>query len=144
MLVMLFYHGHKTAVAILFIIGWSSDYRLENKAMSKRNVYPEPGTWVVDDKYGLPPTGPPDDLTSESVSVNQLTEAVAYHGLGYCIHSYISPEKIKDIKLRKLWQHARRDMIAVLECIEELRNGPRNATPIRKNKSGTVIGEKLL
>jgi hypothetical protein len=40
------------------------------------------------------------------LSVEDVSQYVAYEGLGYCIYAYIAPEKITDPNLRRLWKEA--------------------------------------
>ncbi len=115
--------------------------------MPKKNrLYPEPGLWVADDRNGLPRIEPPESLPDGKISsVDLRDEQIAYHGLGFCIYSYIPPEKIEDIQLRKLWQKAQKAMREITKYLESATPKPRKGIiPKRKLETDTVLGEKLL
>ena len=113
---------------------------------NKNRLYPEPGLWVADDRDGLPKIEPPEPLADGKISAVDLRdEQIAYHGLGFCIYSYIPPEKIEDIPLRKLWQRAQRAMREIVIYLESATPKPKKGTILkRKRETDTVIGEKLL
>ncbi len=115
--------------------------------MPKRNrLYPEPGLWVADDRHGLPKIEPPEPLPDGKISAVDLRdEHIAYHGLGFCLYSYIPPEKIEDIQLRKLWQKAMKAMREVTKYLESATAKSKKGIILkRKLKTGTVVGDKLL
>ena len=109
-------------------------------------LYPEPGLWVADDLKGLPVIEPPEPLPIGKLSsVDIRDEHIAYDGLGFCVYSYIPPEKIADVQLRKLWQRARRSMRDIVEYLETVDKISRNNVVLKSNsKNSNVIGERLL
>lgn len=83
------------------------------KIASKR--YPEPGSWVDDNMKGFEPIEVPEKpYNGEQMSNAELREIVAYEGLGFCIHQYIPPGKIKSKTLQDLWRKAKKAMTAVV------------------------------
>lgn len=112
---------------------------------AKHKLYPEPGTWVIDDRSGLPRIEPPEDLPPGKLNSPNIKDQISYHGLGFCLYSYISPENVADIHLRKLWQKARRDMREIVSYLENADKQSRDNVILKKRvKTNSVIGEKLL
>ena len=84
-------------------------------------LYPEPGAWVIGTrKHGLPEIDPPSHPVKPGLTKDQIRDYVAYEGLGFCLCSFIAPDKIKDPKLRRMWTEARESMKRVVECLDEV------------------------
>ncbi len=116
------------------------------KRTKHNSLYPEPGSWVIDDRQGLPKIECPEPFADDNISPRNLRdEQIAYHGLGYCIYCYIPSEKIDDIPLRKLWQKAKRAMIDILAYLEDIDDKPRKNIILKQNRrTKNVVGERLL
>jgi hypothetical protein len=78
----------------------------------------EPGGWVNDPTKGMPKIDDPGPLPSGKLSVEEVQDQIAYHGMGYCLWDYIPPGRIKDAKLQTLWRAARRNMLNIVEYFE--------------------------
>jgi len=126
-------------------------------------VSAEPGKWLTD---GFLPSGEEGELAEEFEGSYKLEAAevrddwVSYEGLGYCIYELISPQKIADQRLAKLWDKARKAMQEVVEYLElapessqvgrrwtkkAKKKRKSNPKPInRKQTSSTkILGEKI-
>ena len=77
----------------------------------------EPGGWVADPMKGMPKIDHPGPLP-DKLTVEEVQDQIAYHGLGYCLWDYIPAERIKNTNLRTLWRKARRTMVDVIEYVE--------------------------
>ena len=77
------------------------------------------GSWIYDKMVGMPSIDPPDDLPAGKLDLTYIRNAIIYEGLGFCIFHYINPEKIKDIKLKKLWAKAKEAMRKIIEYMEK-------------------------
>ena len=75
-------------------------------------LVPEPGAWVLDQPRGMPQILPPAALpTGVDMTTREVQEQVAYHGLGFCVYSFILPARVKDRRLRRLWRETQDAMI---------------------------------
>ena len=83
-------------------------------------LYPEPGTWVLDEMRGMPRIDPPEALPRGQIDVAIVKDHVAYEGLGFTIYSFIPAERISDSQLRKLWREARAAMQKVVDYLEDI------------------------
>lgn len=94
----------------------------------RRQLYPEPGSWILDQRQGLPPIQPSPPLPKDRLlSAGEVRDDyVAYEGLGYCIYVYIPAEKIGDSKLRVLWRNAQRAMRQITKYLETVPAPPDN------------------
>jgi len=82
-------------------------------------LYPEPGAWVIGTRQrGLPEISPPSHPVKPGLTNDQVRDYVTYEGLGYCVCSFISPDKIKDMKLQELWVKAHRSLKDVVEYLD--------------------------
>jgi len=86
------------------------EFRKSKKKSANTSAVPEPGNWVFDTDKGMPKIHPPATLDGSMLSVDEVSEHVAYEGLGYCIYAYIPPGKIQDKKLADLWRKAQAEM----------------------------------
>ena len=98
----------------------------------KTGIWPEPGAWVLDMPKGMSTPQPPEPFTTR-VSAYEIRDAIAYEGLGFCIHSYILPQKIADDNLRRLWVQANKSLQSVVDYLAEL--------PPENKKSRTVYNK---
>ncbi len=80
----------------------------------------EPGDWVNDMPDGMQKPSPPKKLTESKLSAHEIRELAAYEGLGFCIHSFISSQRIADKDLRLLWARAKNSLQKVIDYLEEL------------------------
>jgi hypothetical protein len=78
----------------------------------------EPGGWVGDPTKGMPKIDHPGPLPEGTLSVEEVQDQIAYHGLGYCLWDYIPVARIRDAKLQTLWRGARRTMLNIVEHLE--------------------------
>ncbi len=85
--------------------------------LKQRSLVPEPGLWVADDLYGLG-VQPPEPLPNRRLGTREVGRYVAYEGLGFCVFEYISPERIADRKLARLWIKARTALQEIVEYLE--------------------------
>jgi hypothetical protein len=86
----------------------------------KNPLYPEPGTWVLDPVKGLPKSMPPEPVPRDHKMTNrEIQDYVLYEGLGFCVYSLISSDRIRDKRLAKLWSQSRAAMQKVVEYLEE-------------------------
>jgi hypothetical protein len=83
-------------------------------------IYPEPGTWVLNQPKGFDTTGPPPELPRDrKLNLQEAQQHIAYEGLGFCIFSYIKANRIEDKKLAELWKKANTAMKEVIKYVEE-------------------------
>lgn len=85
----------------------------------RHKLYPEPGAWVLDKTHGLPVIGPPQLPVTKNLTTKQVADEVEYHGLGFCIYSYIFPEKIADKDLAEKWRAARKALVAIVKHLDQ-------------------------
>jgi hypothetical protein len=88
------------------------------KCKRPSSLYPEPGTWAVSKTPGIADIEPPEPLSHELISANQVKDIISYEGLGFTLYSYLPAEQIADPKLKKLWQKARTAMQSIVEYLE--------------------------
>lgn len=103
-------------------------------------IQAEPGAWVNDMPDGIPKPQPPEPLSEDKLSAHEIRELVAYEGLGFCIHSYIFPQRIADAELSQLWVKAKKSLQAVVDYLEGLPAedpSKREKTKLRYNKSSS-------
>ena len=81
--------------------------------VKRHKLYPEPGAWVCDTYKGLPILQPPEHEIRKPLESYQVADEVEYHGLGFCLIGYITPDKIIDPILQKRWEEARKALQAV-------------------------------
>jgi hypothetical protein len=79
----------------------------------------EPGGWVNDPTKGMPKIDDPGPLPSGKLSVEEVQDQIAYHGMGYCLWDYIPAERIADAKLRAFWRAGRKAMLNIVEYLDE-------------------------
>lgn len=84
-------------------------------------LYPEPGSSVLQSYEGLPKQSPPQPLSDEPLTANEVKDHISYDGLGFCIYSFIPPEKIVDKRLKELWSNANEAMRSIVEYLETVR-----------------------
>ncbi len=85
--------------------------------------YPEPGEWVDDHEHSLPDVSVMVSK-DQQLTPEEVRDTIAYEGLGYCVYEIISPNRISDPHLRKLWLEARNslyDIITYLQTVPEQR-----------------------
>ena len=80
--------------------------------------YPEPGAWCWERTQALPNKHPPEPLPDGQISPAELYEYIAHEGLGHCLYCFPS-EKLRGLRLRKLWETAQAASTAILEYLEE-------------------------
>lgn len=83
-------------------------------------LYPEPGAWVADKMKGMPDILPPEPISSGPIDASTIKDVVSYEGLGFAIYSFISANRISDLRLQKLWREARAAMQKVEEYLEDV------------------------
>lgn len=88
------------------------------------NRYPEPGTWVDERNPGMPVLDEAKQSTN-SLSVRDVRDRIAYEGLGYCIYDLVPADKIRDKRLHCLWSKARDAMLQVVNYLENPKAIPR-------------------
>ena len=86
-------------------------------APSNAPDYIDEGGWVYEKVSGMPPIHKPPSLPSQSLTDEDLRRYIEYHGLGYCVSTYIPPAKIGDKKLQKLWLVAKQALINIKEAL---------------------------
>lgn len=86
--------------------------------------WPEPGNWVADPYPGMPQVCRPDPLPRGPIAAGTVKNVVSYEGLGFCIYSFIQPDRITDKRLARLWQQAREAMRAVVDYLEGVEDIP--------------------
>jgi len=80
----------------------------------------EPGNWVLEPTGKQPSINPPEELPrGRKLNVGEVAEYIAHEGLGYCIHVYITPGRIQDPQLAKLWGKAKTALRDITAYIEE-------------------------
>lgn len=109
--------------------------------MRRHKLYPEPGAWVIDNYQRLPRIDPPKIFKLYDLTTKQVADLVEYEGLGYCIFSYISSEKIRDKALALKWKKAREAMLEVVLCLdrEDGKPGKVKGTKAKRLKLGRTL-----
>jgi hypothetical protein len=85
----------------------------------RNKLFPEPGTWVIDNRDGLSPVQPPDHDITIPMTTKEVADEVEYHGLGFCIFDWIQPKYVQDKELRILWIKARNVMREIRDCLDK-------------------------
>lgn len=80
--------------------------------------YPEPGQWVWERTQALPAIHPPEPLPDRQITTTELYDHITYEGLGHCLFCF-SPEKLRGLRLRKLWKTAQEASKAIIIYLEE-------------------------
>ncbi len=89
------------------------------KRKKRRSPAVEPGNWILDLPGGMPPMLPPDPLPWGLVETETIEKQVNHEGLGFCVLTLISPERVEDLKLKVLWKKARTALQAIQRYLVE-------------------------
>ena len=108
--------------------------------VKRHKLSPEPGAWVCDTFRGLPELDAPEHEVGGPLTARQVADEVEYHGLGFCILEYITPDKITDPILQRRWGKARKALQSVKMYLEREDRKPRKDKKPTK-KSSQKLGK---
>jgi len=88
------------------------------RVSKKAKGYLSVGSWITSTPKNMPKIEEPKQLPrGKGLDNREMAHYISWEGLGYCIYYYISPDKINDPKLKKLWVEARKSLQKVVDYI---------------------------